>query len=94
MTRHYGLSRREAPTLGALNSSMLPGSPRATPRDRINKFFPPGSLLAEPVPALKRANLAQAILDVLFVVSAFLFVAVTGVGIAFAFLTLLFVNLG
>lgn len=91
---HWRTSRREAPTLGALNSSMLPGSPRATTRDRINKFFPSGSLLAEPVPELKRSNLAQAILDVLFVFSAFLFVTITGVGIAFAVLTLLFVNLG
>lgn len=90
MASHWRTARA---TSGA-QPSRGPRIAHDTPRDRINKFFPPGSLLAEPVPALKRANLAQAILDVFFVVSAFLFVTVTSVGIAFAFLTLLFVNLG
>lgn len=51
-------------TMGG-KQSRGPSNAQDTMRDRINKFFPPGSLLAEPVPALKRANLAQAILDVM-----------------------------
>ena len=44
-------------------------------------------------PALKRSQFAQSVFDILFVLFAFLFVSITGIGFAFAAAVCLFVRI-
>lgn len=91
MAEHWRTSRA---TPGGVRQ--LPGSPHraASPREYVNRYFPPGSILAEPTsPSLERPNILQALLDVLALLGAFLLVSATGCGIAFAFFVLFFVRL-
>lgn len=60
--RHFGLSRREA-----VGGNQPPGALlRAdTPREYINRYFPSGSILAEPAsPPFERGKISQALIDV------------------------------
>ena len=61
------------------------------PREYVNRYFPPGSILAEPTsPPLKRGQIAQALLDIGAVLLAALLVIVTGSGLALAGIALVF----
>jgi hypothetical protein len=70
-----------------------PATRAPTPREYVNRYFPPGSILAEPAGSpLERGEPFQTIRDCLFVVAALLFLTVTGIGLAFAAFVLLFVR--
>ncbi len=59
-----------------------------------NRYFPSGSILAEPTgPAFERSEPLQTLIDCLAVVAGFLLISATGVGIAFAAFVLLFVKI-
>ena len=88
---YWRASRREAPALGALNSSMLPGSTRAvTPRDSIP--LPAGSVITPDHP-LKSLNVTQALLNVAGVLNAIFVVLVTTAAFVIGPLLLFFVDL-
>jgi len=61
VTRNFGLLNVRA----SLGDKHSPARSRAdTPRDRINKFFPSGSILAEPLePAFERSQFAKSPFD-------------------------------
>lgn len=63
------------------------------PREYVNRYFPPQSILAEPASTpLERSQLVQAGLDCLAVLGAFLFLAVTGLAIAFVLFAIPFLE--
>jgi hypothetical protein len=85
---------RRRVSLGAFSTDAA--STRAytdNPREYINRYFPPGSILAEPVsPPLKRGKLSQALFDIGAVLAALLLIVVTGSGIAFSLAALFLVR--
>lgn len=63
------------------------------PREYVNRYFPPGSILAEPASTPhERSSFVQTAIDCLTLLMAFIFLAVTGLGIAFSIFVLLFVG--
>lgn len=93
MTRNWGLTT-SAPVLRGVER---PERSRAytTPRDLDNLLppLPPRSIIKPADLPLPRSQLAQAMLDVLAVSFAFLFLSVTAVGVAAGGFILLFVRI-
>jgi hypothetical protein len=91
MSRHFGImSSRSA--LGG--TSDRPAATRGSyaPRDHVNQYFPPGSILADAADTpFPRSNFLQTVFDIGTLGFLFFFLGLTGVAIAGSFFLLFFV---